>query len=191
MKEEIWKDIEGFEGYFQISNLGRVKSVKRILINSSNIKRTIKEKILSPHMSSNGYWMISLNKNRVVVKTSIHRLIAMAFINNPESKPCVNHINGIKTDNRIDNLEFVTASENIQHAYDTGLIKASAKAKFGKENPGSKKVYQFDKSGNLINTHFGVSEAGRNTNINFGHISQCALGKRKHAGGFVWKYEKV
>lgn len=186
---EIWKDVYGFEGYFQISNTGKVKSVKRELINSSNIKRVIKEKILSPCISTNGYRIVSLNKDKKRIKMSIHRLIATAFIPNPENKPFVNHINGIKTDNRIENLEFVSASENIKHAYNIGLMKPTALGKFGKNNSGSKKVYQFDKSGNFIGEHFGISEAGRNTNICPSHICQCALMKRKYAGGFIWKYD--
>lgn len=106
---EIFKDIKGYEGLYQISNLGRVKSLK-----------FEKHRILKIGITYNGYNVIYL-KNINVKINLIHRLIAQAFIPNPDDKRTVNHINGDKTDNRIVNLEWATYSENCQHAYDTGL----------------------------------------------------------------------
>jgi hypothetical protein len=101
MQEEIWKDVLGYEGIYQVSNLGRVKSFKRC-----------KEKILKPYKDTAGYLMVDLNKNKRIT-LSVHRLIATTFLGISDLQ--VNHINGIKTDNKLENLEFVCARENSSH----------------------------------------------------------------------------
>lgn len=115
---EDWKDIQGYEGKYQISNLGRVK---RLLLRTKfgNQYKVYPEAICSVHLAKVGYYMIHMGKRD---KTYLHRAIATAFIPNPENKAQVNHINGIKTDNRIENLEWVTIQENIAHAFKTGLM---------------------------------------------------------------------
>lgn len=110
MKEEF-RDIKDFEGLYQISNLGRVKSI-----------RFRKEKILKPFPTVSGYLMVDLRKNKKSKYISIHRLVAIAFILNEKNKPEVNHINGIKADNRVENIEWSTRSENVKHAYKMGLM---------------------------------------------------------------------
>lgn len=112
---EIWKDIIGFENYYQVSNQGRVKSLKR--------KGRLKEKILK-QFDLKKYSAVILSKNSLSKTKTIHRLVASAFIPNPKNKEQVNHINGIKSDNRVENLEWATASENTQHAFDSGLNDA-------------------------------------------------------------------
>ena len=107
--KEIWKDVPGYEGHYQVSNLGRVKSFKRG-----------KERMLKPGLGSKGYYLVVLWKGGEVKTHTIHRLVIRAFWG--ESKLDVNHKNGVKTDNRLENLEYCTKSENIQHAYDTDLI---------------------------------------------------------------------
>ena len=120
MKQEIWKDIEGYEGYYQISSFGMVKATSRIYIDSLNRRRFIKEKYLKISVIYSGYCCVLLNaKNKK--SFSIHRLVAKAFIPNPLKLPQVNHKNGDKLNNTVANLEWVTASENIYHAHKIGL----------------------------------------------------------------------
>jgi hypothetical protein len=131
MEKEIFKDIKGYEGLYQISNLGRVKSFNKKIKHMSGY-RLIKEKFIKPHLGKNGYYAIDLKNNTKREKYTIHRLIAIHFILNLENKPQVNHINGIKTDNSIENLEWVTNLENAKHAYKTGLIKLGERSNLSK-----------------------------------------------------------
>ena len=114
------EDVPDYEGLYQISNLGNVKSLKREVYDKFGKKYNKKERILKPGLST-GYFTINLCKNGVSKNYMIHKLVIESFIPNPENKPCVNHINGIKTDNRLENLEWVTYSENTKHAFKIGL----------------------------------------------------------------------
>jgi len=121
---EIWKDIKDYEGIYQVSNLGRIKSISRVKWNRFQFIN-VEEKILKTSIHKTGYINIQLSKNSVSKNFSLHRLIAECFIENPEKKPCINHINGKKEDNSIDNLEWSTYSENNLHARKSGLNKIS------------------------------------------------------------------
>jgi hypothetical protein len=111
--EEIWKDIKGYEGLYQVSNLGRVKTLKK--------KYSEGEKHRKIRLDRNGYLTVSLSKNGKQNTMKVHRLVAIAFIVNSENKPFVNHLDGVKNNNIVDNLEWVTASENVKHAFRIGL----------------------------------------------------------------------
>lgn len=110
---EEWKDIEGYEGYYQVSNYGRVKSLKRNYLGHDIVHQEI---ILKPWLASRGYFYVNLSGTH----HCIHRLVSKAFISNLDNKPQVNHINGVKTDNRPENLEWCNASDNLIHAYKIG-----------------------------------------------------------------------
>lgn len=119
--EEIWKDIEGYEGNYQVSSLGRVRSLDRHVNHHKGGKKIVHGKILNPFINWDGYIRVELSKLCSKKKFFIHRLVADSFIPNPENKPEVNHKNGIKSDNFIENLEWMTSSENQKHSFSNGL----------------------------------------------------------------------
>ena len=187
--EEIWKDIEGYEGLYQVSNLGRVKSLKRI----QKFYHNRSDKILNLTKCGAGYFKIILSKNGVNKNHMIHRLVAQAFILNPENKPTVNHKDGNKHNNCVDNLEWATYSENIQHAYNLGLNYGSDKLKgrARKLSKASKAVFQIDRDKNkILNEYYSLREAERQTGIKAQSICNCCNNKKgcKTAGGYIWYY---
>ncbi|MED3974580.1 NUMOD4 motif-containing HNH endonuclease [Priestia megaterium] len=124
MNHEIWKPIGGYEEYYEVSNFGRVRSKDRRVSNGpgSYIK---KARILKRSKTTTGYWKVELSKDGTKKSLKVHRLVAAAFIDNPNNKPFVNHIDGNPLNNHISNLEWCTQAENMQHAYQTGLIKCN------------------------------------------------------------------
>ena len=184
MTEEIWKDIEGYEGLYQISNLGRVKSLKHIIVRNNGVKQTFQEKILkTPLCKKTGYPMVCLWFMGKEKRYSVHRLIAQAFIPNPENKPEINHINTIRNDNRIENLEWVTRTENMNNPLTKkNLSKPRNWAINGYKHWRSKPIIQLTKNGEVVNVYPNASLTG------IQHIGKCCNGERNTAGGYKWKY---
>lgn len=185
--QEVWKSIEGYEEKYEISNLGRVKS----LVDKNGHFR---EKILKPRLSKNGYLYLNLWKDSKSNTKKIHRLVAEAFCEREEKDRCVNHINGVKTDNRAVNLEWCTVSYNIKEAYRIGLITPTNGERngmygvHGKDHPSSKPVNQYGRNGQFIKRYESCVEAGIELNLGHGNIQKCARGDRKTAYGYIWKY---
>lgn len=193
MKNEIWKDIENYEGYYQISNLGRLKSLERNIprVNNGKIVNYIqKERIIKlTKNGKDGYFKVYLRKNNTYKRFYIHRLVARYFLKDGTEKYNdksfnVNHKDGIKTNNKKDNLEWVTRSENSIHSYYT----LNNKVKNNVDNIYPKrKVLQLDKNTlKEINRFESIKEAKEKTKVN--HISCVCRGTRKTAGRYIWRY---
>lgn len=182
MKEaiEIWKDIPNYEGY-QVSNLGRVKSLERL----DAIGRKRKEKILKPQMNSHGYYQVWLCKNSIQKFYIIHRLVWEAFNGSIPENMQVNHINEVKTDNRLENLNLMTAKENSN--WGTRNERRVKNLINGKR---SKPVLQFTLDDILVKEYPSTKQVERELGFNQGHISACCKGKRKTAYGYKWKYKE-
>lgn len=171
--EEVWKDIKGYEGLYQVSDLGRVKSL--------NYNKTGVERVMVGIKNTRGYLAVCLCKDGKVKKCLVHRLVAEAFIPNPEGLPQVNHRNEDKQSNIVTNLEWCDNRYNLNYGTRN---ERSAKTL-------SKPVYQYAKDGSLVRSYPSVKEAGRRTGYRQGHISECCLGKYKTAYGYIWSYTPI
>lgn len=186
--QEIWKDIPGYEGYYQASNLGLIRSIDRTIKTKYNKLVPLKGKILKQHIDACGYSYVSMYKNNKHSTLAVHRLVAMAFIPNPENKSDVNHKNCIKTCNVVNNLEWMTRSQNVKHAFDNGLGTKYWEGKFGKHHHSSKKINQLDLNGNFIKSWDGITEASRHLPVTRKGISNALTGKSKTSAGYKWEY---
>lgn len=188
--EEIWEDIKGYEGYYQVSNLGNVKSLSRITKGKKYGVHKLKDKILKPIKCGN-YYFITLWKSRKYKQIYIHRLVATTFIPNPDSLPEVNHKDGNTENNNINNLEWCTRAYNIKHSYDVLKRKANVEGFKDYREKHKRKINQYDLKGNFIKKWNSISEAEKSLNItSIGTISQCCQHKngRKTAFGYKWEY---
>ena len=209
LQQEIWKDIPNYVGLYQASNLGNIRSLDKFSLTNNRfnkMKRKVKGRILKPHLNKRtGYLQVILSNDKNKKIWLVHRLIALTFIPNLENKEQVNHIDGNKHNNNVENLEWVTCSENMKHAFKTNLNHSNFKVQsginhhfYGKHHSNEakeksrinhcKKIIQYDKNYNLIKIWKSIQEVEKNLNINNGNISECCRGKRKSAGGYIWRY---
>lgn len=168
---EEWKDIEGYEGLYQVSNLGRVRSFKQ---NKSG-------HLLKYKSNCWGYFQVGLSKNGKQKLFSVHRLVAEAFIPKVENKNIVNHIDCDKSNNHANNLEWCTQKENVRHS-----VKLRHYEHSGAEN---KPVIMTEKQGAFENKFRSICEAARITGIPQQNISKCCNGKLRSAGGYLWRFQ--
>ena len=183
--EEIWKAVKGYEDLYEVSTFGRVRSLGKIFYKDNHgtiCKTTYQPQIIAQRYHTAGYLIVNLNNYKNQKTMRVHRLVAEAFIPNPENKPFINHKNGIKDDNRLENLEWSTPSENNQHAYDTGLCIHRGQ---------SKPVAQKDDKGNIINVFINARVAS----VYIGKSVECSRNIRAvcekgygHCGGFCWDW---
>ena len=175
MNKEIWKDIKGYEGLYQVSNLGNVRSlnhyasngIKNILYKGRILKQTKHKKT--------GYLLTTLCKNNKHKTVLSHKLVAEAFIPNIYNLPCINHKDENKHNNRVDNLEWCTHKYNNNYGNNTKKL--------------CKSVLQYDLQGNFIKAYYGANEASRQTGISTSNICKCCRKERKKTKGFVFKYK--
>lgn len=199
MDNEVWKPVVGLEDYYEVSNFGRVRAIERI-ISVGNGNRVVKPKIKNTYISKVGYPSVTLCVNKNSRCYSIHRLVAMAFIPNPENKPCIDHINTIKTDNRIENLRWCTHKENSNNEITLKRVIEKSKSKEAMRksletkrengsNTAPKYVYQFDKNGKFIKRYDSIMDASRQNGIRNSLISCCCRGEKLSSHGYIWSYE--
>jgi hypothetical protein len=179
---EIWKDIIGYEGFYQVSNLGRVKSCERYVKHFKGGNRLLKSKPIKISSDSYGYKIVCLCKNGLEKTLKVHRLVAIAFIDSVENKLQINHIDGIKSNNCVENLEWVNNSENMKHAHLIGLKKTMIN--------NEKAVLVFNKLSNeFIQEYVSIANAARNLNIRRTDISGVLNNRQKSANGYCFKYK--
>lgn len=175
MKEE-WKEIKYYPNYM-VSNMGRVKSL--------NYRRTGREKIMKPSKMNSGYLLICLRKNGVKKFYSLHRLVAMAFLPNPNNYPQVNHKDENKQNNCIKNIEWCDAKYNLHY----GTARERTIKGLINNSKISKPVIKMDKTNKIIAEFPSIAEVQRQLGFSKSSISKCCLGKQKTCGGYKWKYK--
>lgn len=162
---EVWSDVLGYEGLYEVSNFGRVRR---------------NGKILKPAMMRNGYLRVDLYKNGIAKHSALHRLVALAFLPNPDNLPYINHKDEDKTNNSIDNLEWCTP------LYNSNYGKSRQKISESKYKP----VLQYDLNGKFIKEYPSIQKAAEELSISATHISHVCKGSRNKTGGYIWKYKE-
>ena len=188
MDREVWKPVKGYEGQYEVSNLGGVRSVDRIVLMSNGRLRHIKGKSITPHKSNTGYYLCDLYKENRRKNVLLHRMVAEAFIPNENNLPCVNHIDNNRENCISDNLEWCTQSYNMKYSYDTTDRKSKMNWKSGRENKNSKPVLMYSRDGKFIKRFDCICDAERELNILNNSIVACLKNRYKSAGGYIWKY---
>lgn len=176
---EIWRPVVGFEGYYEVSNQGNVRSVERYVNAKLGSKKLLAGLVLKKCIDKYGYDRVCLSVKQKRKYCQVHRLVMLAFAGEIVGKKEVNHKNGIKTDNRLENLEWVTTSENQKHAFRTGLSKPV----------NEKKVAKICKiTGQVLSVYKSTTEAARKTGTLQSKISLVCNNKRKSTNGYIWRF---
>lgn len=175
---EQWRDIKDYEGLYQVSNEGRVKSL--------NYRQTKQEKILKAFGNNHGYLMVALSKNGKPIHRLVHRLVAEAFIKKEEGKQEeIDHINGIRDDNRAENLRWCTPEENARNPITLERVKAANRKK---AEALSKKVFCYDTNFNFLSGFTSTADASRQLECSQGNVTLTCLGALKHYKGYIFSY---
>ena len=189
---EIWADVKNYEGIYIISNLGKIKKLERVVLRKNGRQCYISPEDKAATITPKGYLRVRLQKNKKSKHFFVHRLVADAFLEKPIGATQVNHKNGIKTDNRVENLEWVTRQENMEHRNADDSVQEmmhlnGLKAKEWNLKNTAKAVASYDFEGNLIKEYPSLISAERDAGINRKYIRACLNGERLSAGGRIWK----
>lgn len=187
---EIWRPIKDYEGLYEVSNFGRVRSVDRIVLGSKGSLRHIKGKYITPHKNNTGYYLCDLYKENRRKNVLLHKAVAEAFVPNVGNLPCVNHIDNNRGNCMSTNLEWCTQSYNVKYSYETTDRKSIMNWKSGKENRNSKPVLMYSKDKVFIKSFDCISDAERELGISNSGIVACLKKRNKTAGGYIWEYAK-
>lgn len=185
-----WKNIADYDGLYQVSSDGQVKRMPGTKFNKLTGRYNRSEQILSNCPNSQGYIGVGLSNGNVRKSFKVHRLVAEAFIPNPQNLPEVNHKNCVKSDNRVENLEWVSRSQNIQHAFDNGLNRPN-KVNLGKppgEHTSARAIQEIDIDGNVIKEFTSIVEATTLYGLPQGEVSRVCSGKHKSVHGKYFRY---
>ncbi len=189
---EVWRPVVGYEDLYEVSNLGRVRSLSRIILRNNGIKQTIKERVISTVKNKNGYLYVALYKNGLLKTCTVHRIVAEAFLPNPNNLPCVNHKSEIRTENTVwvnengsidlekSNLEWCDWKYN--NNYGSTVMYRTERAK-----KTSKPIKQLSLDGTLLKIWPSIMEAERN-GFKSGIICNCCKGRHNIHKGFRWEY---
>jgi len=178
----MWKSISGYEGYYEVSDDGRVRSLTRTILDSRGVIRTLHggemkvTESIGKDRSGDGYYVVNLRREHTSNVCPVHRLVAEVFIPNSDNLPTVNHIDGDKYNNHVSNLEWASYADNNVHALKHQL-----------RQPRGNRIAQYSLDGSYISTFQSTCEAARQTGVSRGMISHCLNGRCGSAGGFVWK----
>lgn len=181
MEKEIWKDIKGYEGLYQVSNLGRVRSMDRY----DSLKHFRKGRILKQSKINSGYLTVSLGRNN---RFLVHRIVAKTFLNNPDNLPCINHKNNNKTDNRLSNLEFCSYHYNNTYGTHKQLQRESHINNL-ENSKRAKSVNQYSLDNEYIKTFLSARRASEELNVCHSGIIRCCNGQLKTCGGYKWSFK--
>ncbi|WP_312697093.1 NUMOD4 domain-containing protein [Sphingobacterium mizutaii] len=192
--EEEWRPVVGYEGLYEVSNIGRVRSLDKEWVSGEDMgikKHSGKILSLRPRRRypDNDYTFVNLYRDRKMKSIATHRLVAIAFIPLVDGKDQVNHINGIKADNRVENLEWCTQSENQKHSFHVLKNPNHSQGKTGALSKCSKPISQFSLRGKHIKDYAGQAEASRETGIIKGSINAALHGRQNKAGNYIWKFK--
>lgn len=188
---EKFKPIKGYELIYEISNIGRVKALSKTVSTGFGRFQYYPEKIMKSNVAGNGYMMVRLTNRSISKSFTLHRLVAIHFIENHDSLPIINHKDGNKINNNVGNLEWCDYSYNLTHAYSTGIKTGAWRGKFSTNHPKTKQIVQLDISGNTIKEWPSANEVASH----YGFIANSLRGVCDHPyktyKGFRWKYKIV
>ncbi len=190
-KEEIWQDIAGFEGVYQVSNFGKVRSLDRMIPRCNSAPYFLKGRTLKAGVNPNGYAFVCLRNRELIKLVRIHRLVAETFIANPHEYPVVNHKDENKLNNNVGNLEWCTYSYNT--TYNNSMRTKIDTRNKNNSHGCEKEVYQYDLEGNLIKVWPSLMSVTRKQHVSYANISKCCRGgKYRHtAYGYKWSYKPI